>query len=80
MREFSASEIDLSGKNKSIVSAEADAIGYVYRVNNQNYISFATRDEVICGARPEHLRGQNVLISELQETGELKTFWDKIYI
>lgn len=67
-------------KIKRILSSQSDAIGYMYRKNsNQNVLSFATRDDVACGARPQHLRNAEIVISEMTDKG-LVTHWDKIYI
>jgi len=67
--EFAVSSLDLSGKLKNVISADSDAIGYVFRATVdgatpedekiQNLmISFKTSDYIEAGARPEHLRGQ----------------------
>lgn len=57
--EFSASTLDISGKLKNFICADADAIGYCYRDENGNLmISFTPSDFVEAGARPEHLRGK----------------------
>ena len=77
--EFTALDLDLTGKLKRISSSQSDAIGYLYRKGDQNILSFKTTDEVACGARPEHLRNQEIVISEMTETG-IKTNWDKVYV
>ena len=77
--EFNSLDLDLTGKLKRITTSNADAIGYMYRKGNQNILSFKTSDEIACGARPEHLRNQEVVISEIVE-GKLQTYWDKIFI
>jgi len=77
--EFTSSDLDLTGKIKRILSSQSDAIGYLYRKGNQNVLSFKTTDEVSCGARPDHLRNQEIVISEMTEEG-LVTHWDKVYI
>lgn len=75
-----AANIDLTGKIKSLICASADAIGYMYRKGNQTFISFKSNDEVTCGARPEHLRNQEIVLLESDpETGKLTYNWDKIY-
>ena len=79
-KEFSSVDLDLTGKLKRIASSKSDAIGYLYRKGNKNILSFKSSDQVACGARPEHLRNQEVILSELKEDGTLITFWDKIYI
>lgn len=77
--EFNALDLDLTGKLKRIVSSESDAIGYLYRKGNQNILSFKTTDEVGCGARPDHLRNQEIVLSEMVD-GKYVTNWNKIYI
>lgn len=80
-KEVVASELDLTGKVKSMLSADMDAIGLLYRNGNQNILTFATKDEVICGARPSHLKNKEIVLSEYDEkTGEVKTYWDKVYV
>lgn len=78
--EFTALDLDLTGKLKRIISSYSDAIGYLYRKGpSQNILSFATKDTVACGARPEHLRNAEIVISEMTDKG-LVTYWDKVYI
>ena len=74
-----SANIDLTGKIKSLICANADAIGYMFRKGNQTVISFRTNEEVTCGARPEHLRNEEIIISEIID-GKLITYWDKVYI
>ena len=75
-----AANIDLTGKIKSLICANADAIGYMYRKGNKTILSFKTSEEVTCGARPEHLRNEEIVVSEMNEKGELEFHWDKIYV
>jgi ABC-type glycerol-3-phosphate transport system substrate-binding protein len=75
-----AANIDLTGKIKSLICANADAIGYMYRKGNKTILSFKTSEEVTCGARPEHLRNEEIVVSEMNEQGELEFHWDKIYL
>ena len=74
-----AANIDLTGKIKSLICANADAIGYMYRKGNETILSFKTTDEVTCGARPDHLRNQEIVISEMID-GVIKTSWNKIFV
>jgi len=74
-----SANIDLTGKIKSLICANADAIGYMYRKGNQTILSFKTNEEVTCGARPEHLRNEEIVISEMNEKGNLVFNWDKVY-
>lgn len=73
-----SANIDLTGKIKSLICANADAIGYMYRKGNETILSFKTNEEVTCGARPEHLRNEEIVISEMKD-GEIVTHWDKVY-
>jgi hypothetical protein len=79
-KEVNAADVDLTGKIKSLICANADAIAYMTRENNKTILNFNTSDTIICGARPEHLKNKEIVIGELQEDGKLKTNWDKIYI
>jgi hypothetical protein len=74
-----AANIDLTGKIKSLICANADAIGYLFRKGNQAVLSFKSNDEVTCGARPEHLRNEEIVISEVNSKGEVECHWDKIF-
>jgi hypothetical protein len=71
--------IDLTGKIKSLICANADAIGYLYRKGNQCILSFKSTDDVTCGARPLHLRNAEIVLSELKEDGIMEYHWDKVY-
>jgi hypothetical protein len=74
-----AANIDLTGKIKSLICANADAIGYMYRKGNKTILSFKTNDEVTCGARPVHLRNEEVVVSEMVD-GVLTVSWDKVFV
>ncbi len=78
-KEVMTADIDLTGKIRSGMSADVDAIGYLYRSGNQNILSFKTKDEVLCGARPKHLKNVEVVLSEVVDD-KLITHWDKIFI
>lgn len=78
-KEVSAKDIDLTGKIRNIACAGADAIGYMYRDGNKTMLSFKTSEEIICGARPEHLRDQDIVLLEYNK-GSFVHHWDKIYI
>lgn len=77
--DFNALDLDLTGKLKRITTSQSDAIGYLYRKGNKNILSFKTSDEVSCGARPEHLRNQEITVSEIVD-GQLITHWNKVFI
>lgn len=58
-------DIDHTGKIRSMVSAGADALGYLYRTLNpatkteKLWVSFQTSEAVTCGTRCPHLAGKN---------------------
>jgi hypothetical protein len=78
-KEVSAVDLDLSGKIKSIVCAKADAIGLLSRKGDKVSLNFKTSEEVTCGARPDHLKNQEIILTELIDSN-LKANWDKIFI
>jgi len=78
--EFSSLDLDLTGKLKRISCSNSDAIGYLYRKGKTNILSFKTSDEIACGARPEHLRNQEFVVSEVTEDNKINVDWSKIYI
>lgn len=73
-----AANVDLTGKIKSLICSQADAIGYMFRRGNQTIISFKSSDEVTCGARPAHLKNQEFVLAE-EVDGIYKTYWENIY-
>lgn len=79
-KELSENAFDLSGKLERIISADADALGYLYRVKNKTYINFNGGDDFIVEARPLHLRGKEILLAESDENNNIKTFWENIYL
>lgn len=79
-KELGAKDLDLTGKLKQITCADADAIGYLYRKDNNNYLSFKTSEvDLATGARPAHLRQQEFIISTLDKD-KLTCNWDKVFI
>lgn len=71
--------IDLTGKIKSMICAKSDAIAYLFRRGNQTILNFKSNDEVTCGARPDHLRNQEIVAAELIDD-KYVTYWDKIFV
>jgi hypothetical protein len=78
--DFSSMDLDLTGKIKRTTCSDSDSIGYLFRKGKQNILSFKTSDQVSCGARPAHLTNQEIVISEVDENGNILSHWDKIYI
>jgi hypothetical protein len=79
--EVNTLDLDLTGKLKRVLASKSDAIGYMYRSKNQNVISFMTSDDITCGSRgAAHLSNKEIVISEMDEKGNIVTHWDKIFI
>ena len=79
-KELSEMSIDLSGKTSRLVAADADAIGYVYRQKNQTIMNFNGGGDFIVEARQEHLRGKEIVIAESDESNNITTHWDRIFL
>jgi len=77
---FSSLDLDLTGKLKRITTSNSDAIGYLYRKGKKNILSFKTNDDIACGARPEHLRNEEIVIAEIDDNGKYITYWDKVFV
>lgn len=67
--EVTAKDIDLMGKLRNMVCAQADAVGYLFREDGSLMVSFDTKEEIVCGSRCDHLKGQTFEFD-----------WNKIYI
>lgn len=79
-QEVNAKEIDLVGKLGKIVCGMADAVGYVYRKDNETHISFKSGgDGTIMEARARHIAGKDIVIATGNDDGSITTYWDKIY-
>jgi AAA domain len=61
-QEVSVKDLELTGKIRNITASRADAIGYMFRDIRQNngqlMVSFQTLEQVACGSRCDHLKGQ----------------------
>jgi len=91
-KDLAAKDLALTGKLKQIVSAGADAIGFMYRNPeniNQTFLSFETHEQDLAtGARPPHLSNQKFVILELEnpdyavkkEEKRFKNAWSEIFI
>ena len=79
--DMTAKTIDLFGKAGRILASKSDAIGYLDRDENSNTIlSFNTNDKFVeCGARPAHLRNTDVVLGEMQESGNIEFHWERIF-
>ena len=79
-KETPSKDIQLTGKLKSIVCSQMDAIAYIERDGKKVYANFNSSDERTCGARPVHLRGKKVLLGESADDGSVTAHWENIFI
>jgi hypothetical protein len=61
-QEVAVKDLELTGKIRNITASKADAIGYMFRDATKNngalMVSFQTLEQVACGSRCAHLKGQ----------------------
>jgi hypothetical protein len=79
-KEISQRSLDLVGKTPSIICSKCDAIAYLYRKDNETIANFKTAETLSVGARPEHLKNQEIVLLESDENGNFTSHWDKIFI
>jgi len=83
-KDLAAKDLYLTGKLKNQICQSMDAIAYLYRSKdnpNQVIASFKTDEtDLATGARPEHLRQQEFVLSERHEDGTFTFHWDKIFL
>lgn len=81
-KEVDAKDLDLTGKLKQILCADSDAIGFLHRgKNSELLINFKSSDQILCGSRCDHLRGQIIKIADYdEEKNELENInWNAIF-
>ncbi len=59
-KEVAVKDLDLTGKIKQITCANADAVGYIYREEEETMISFNSMEDVTAGSRCGHLKGKTM--------------------
>lgn len=77
--EISMVDISLTGQLKTIVAAEADAVGMFYRKKNQSILSFRGGESFLVGARPKHLENKDFVVIECDEKNELTINWSEVF-
>jgi len=79
-KEMTERGLDLTGKMAAIVCSQVDAIGYLYRDENETKINFASSQSLIAGARSEHLKGADITVAVSDDQGNVKIDWSNIFI
>lgn len=76
----SIKDLDLVGKQKRILSAKSDAIGYVHRSEGGDLcINFGNDGEVLTGSRIATLAGKDIVIASRNDDGSFTSHWSRIY-
>lgn len=81
-QEIQVRDLNVRGKGKIIITADMDAVAYLYRNKNkaENMISFIGDErDIATGSRCAHLSNQEFIISEIKD-GKLITHWDKVFV
>lgn len=78
--EINERSLDLTGKMAAILCSKVDAIGYLYRHENETIINFEPSEALLCGSRSEHLKGQKIVVAKSDDTGKVTVDWSKIFI
>jgi hypothetical protein len=79
-KEMFEMEMDLAGKLKRNVSSRADAIGFMYRKDNQTFVNFNGGGDAIIEARSPHLANKEFVLIEKNEKGQFINNWNQIFI
>jgi hypothetical protein len=60
--------------------SQVDAIGYIYRNDNETIINFEPSESLIAGARSKHLKCQKIVVATSDENNDVTVDWSKIFI
>ena len=72
--------LDLMGKMSSMLPSKVDAVGYMYREENETIINFVPSQSLVCGGRSEHLKNKKITVITSDQEGNLTIDWSKIFI
>lgn len=78
--EMNEQGLDLTGKMAGIVASKADAVGYIYRKDNQTIVDFTATESMVCGGRCEHLINKKVVLIESDDDNNIKVDWSGIFL
>lgn len=79
-KEMNERGIDLIGKSATILSAHVDALGYMYREDNETLVNFMASESITCGSRCDHLKDKKIALITSDESGRITVDWSKIFI
>lgn len=79
--EMNEMSVDLLGKTGDVICGMADAVGYMYRnTAGETILSFKAGDNVIRGARAEHLRNMEFSVISVDKDNKVVVNNSKIFI
>tara|TARA_R110000850_G_scaffold65151_2_gene145973 strand:- start:2318 stop:3079 length:762 start_codon:yes stop_codon:yes gene_type:complete len=78
--EMNEQGLDLTGKMAGILASKVDAVGYIYRKDNQTIVDFTATETMVCGGRCDHLINKKVVLIESDEDNNIKVDWSEIFI
>lgn len=79
-KEMNERGLDLTGKSASILCAQVDAIGYLYREENKTIINFNPSENLISGARSKHLKNKEIVVATGDDQNNVKVDWSEVFI
>lgn len=71
--------IALTGALSRIVAAQADALGFMYRTEKKNILTFQGGSDFITESRVEHLRGRALTIAESDDSNKVTADWSLVF-
>ncbi len=74
-----AIDLNLTGKVKSIYSANVDAIAHLKRIGNKSYLNFESMGSSVSGSRYGYLQGSILIGESNPDTYELTTYWENVF-
>ena len=78
--EMNEMSVDLLGKTGDVICSMADAVGFMYRDSEGTHLSFEAGDNVIRGARAEHLRNRDFVVITCDKDNKIVVDNSKIFI
>lgn len=83
--EVKEDNLDLVGKLRNLICADADAVAFAFRGKDKEddsaalKLSFKASENTAAGSRLSHLRGKIVTLSKVVGENTYETYWDRIY-
>lgn len=72
--------LDLIGKSSSILCSKVDAIGYLYRHENETILNFKPSESLIVGGRSEHLVNKKIVVASSDDNDKVTVDWSKVFL